>query len=162
MDTNSPAAHFCNSMCIKLDETEQKVLALVLAHSTARMMLTFHVATAGISIKTSTMGCPSMWNTAPQRIERTTINCLWKFLQRACPFGPWGIVPTAAACVWLVFVSNKRLIGWLSWHGKGSKTLLRQDEKEEEEAQQPSPMSPEVIIMSINKCYGNEARAGVE
>ena len=102
-------------------------------------------------MKTSTMGCPSMWNTAPQRIERTTINCLWKFLQRACPFGPWGIVPTAAACVWLVFVSNKRLIGWLSWHGKGSKTLLRQDEKEEEEAQQPSPMSPEVIIMSI-KC----------
>ena len=65
MDTNSPAAHFCNSMCIKLDETEQEVLAPVLADSTARMMLTFHVATAGIFIKTSTMGCPSMWKTAP-------------------------------------------------------------------------------------------------
>ena len=59
MDTNSPAAHFCNSMCIKLDETEQEVLAPVLADSA------FHVATAGIFIKTSTMGCPSMWKTAP-------------------------------------------------------------------------------------------------
>ena len=59
MDTNSPAAHFCNSMCIKLDETEQKVLALVLADSAARTMSTFHVATVGVFIKTSTMGCPS-------------------------------------------------------------------------------------------------------
>ena len=40
---------------------------------------------------------------------------------------------------------------WLSWHGTGLKTLLRQDGKEEEEAQQPSPMSPEVIIIAI-KC----------
>ena len=60
---------------------------------------------------------PSMWNTAPQRIERTTTNCLWKFLQRACPFGPWGIIPESSACVWIVFVlccdeasSNKRMI----------------------------------------------------
>ena len=59
MNTNSPAAHFCNSMCIKLDETEQKVLALVLADSAARTMSTFHVATVGVFIKTSTVGCPS-------------------------------------------------------------------------------------------------------
>ena len=59
MDTNSPAAHFCNSMCIKLDEIEQKVLAPVLADSAARTTLTVHVATAGVFIKTSTMGCPS-------------------------------------------------------------------------------------------------------
>ena len=57
MDTNSPAAHFCNSMCIKLDEIEQKVLALVLADSAARTTLTVHVATAGVFMKTS-----RLWN----------------------------------------------------------------------------------------------------
>ena len=96
MDTNSPAAHFCNSMCIKLDETEQKVLAPVLADSAARTMLTVHVATAGVFMKTSTMERPMMWNTAPQRIERTTADCLWKVLQRACPFGPFCL---RLACV---------------------------------------------------------------
>ena len=59
MDTNSSAAHFCFSTCIKLDEIEQKVLAPVLADSAARTTLTFHVATAGVFIKTSTMECPS-------------------------------------------------------------------------------------------------------
>ena len=117
MDTNSSAAHFCFSMCIKWDETEQKVLAAVLPGSKIRTPLTIHVATAGIYLKTSTMPRPVMWNTAPLRIERTTADCLWKFLQRACPFGPWGIIPQSSACVWLVFVlccdeasSNKRMI----------------------------------------------------
>ena len=106
-------------MCIKWDETEQKVLAPVLADSAARTTMTVHVATAGVFIKTSTMERPSMWNTPPQRVERTTADCLWKFLQRVCPFGPWGILPSAAACVWLVFVlccdeasSNKRMIAF--------------------------------------------------
>ena len=80
MDTKCSAAHFCFSMCIKWDETEQKVLAPVLADSAARTTLTVHVATAGVFIKTSTMERPSMWNTAPQRIERTTADCFWKFL----------------------------------------------------------------------------------
>ena len=53
MDTNSPAAHFCISMCIKWDETEQKVLAAVLPGSKIRTPLTIHVATAGIYLKTS-------------------------------------------------------------------------------------------------------------
>ena len=81
MDTNSPAAHFCISMCIKWDEIEQKVLAAVLPGSKIRTPLTIHVATAGIYLKTSTMPRLVMWNTAPLRIERTTADCLWKFLR---------------------------------------------------------------------------------
>ena len=52
-------------------------------------------------------------------------------------------------CNRLIELAEKAIALWLSWHGKGLKTLLRQDEKEEEEAQQPSPMSPEVIIIAI-------------
>ena len=104
MDTNSSAAHFCFSMCIKWDEIEQKVLAAVLPGSKIRTPLTIHVATTGIWIKTSLMQNPVMWNAAPMRIERTTADCLWKCLEKACPFGPRGIIPESSACVWLVFV----------------------------------------------------------
>ena len=48
MDTKFAAAHFCFSMCIKWDETEQKVLAAVLPGSKIRTPLTIHVATTGI------------------------------------------------------------------------------------------------------------------
>ena len=54
-------------------------------------------------------------------------------------------------CNRLIDLCDKAIALWKAWHGKGSKTLLRQDEKKGEEAQQPSPMSPEVIIIAI-KC----------
>ena len=93
------------------------MLAAVLPGSKIHTPLTIHVATTGIWIKTSLMQNPVMWNAAPMRIERTTADCLWKCLEKACPFGPWGIMPASSACVWIVFVlccdeasSNKRMI----------------------------------------------------
>ena len=90
MDTKCSAAHFCFSMCIKWDETEQKVRAVVLPGSKIHTPLTIHVATTGIWIKTSLMQNPVMWNAAPMRIEHTTADCLWKCLEQTCPFGPWA------------------------------------------------------------------------
>ena len=104
-------------MCIKWDEIEQKVRAAVLPGSKIHTPLTIHVATTGIWIKTSLLQNPVMWNAAPMRIERTTADCLWKCLEKACPFGPWCRMPASSACVWIAFVlccdeasSNKRMI----------------------------------------------------
>ena len=57
-------------------------------------------------------------------------------------------------CNRLIELAEKAIALWLSWHDTGRKTLLRQDRqdvREEEEAQQPSPKSPEIFIMAI-KC----------
>ena len=58
-------------------------------------------------------------------------------------------------CNRLIELAEKAIALWLSWHDTGRKTLLRQDRQdvreEEEEAQQPSPKSPEIFIMAI-KC----------
>ena len=62
-------------------------------------------------------------------------------------------------CNRLIDLCDKAIALWKAWHGKDSKTLLRQDEKKGEEAQQPSPMSPEVIIISI-KCVVMKTKQG--
>ena len=54
-------------------------------------------------------------------------------------------------CNRLIELAEKAIALWLSWHGTGLKTLLRQDGKEEEEAQQQSPMLQEAMIIAI-KC----------
>ena len=55
-------------------------------------------------------------------------------------------------CNRLIDLCDKAIALWKAWHGKDSKTFLRQDEKKGEEAQQPLPVSPDVIVMSI-KCF---------
>ena len=57
-----------------------------------------------------------------------------------------------ALCTRHIDLCDQAIALWKTWHGTGLNTLLCQDEKKGEEAQQPLPVSPDVIVMSI-KCF---------